>query len=168
MAMKRICAWCNKFMGEVPHTTDDGDMITHSICAECADNLEFQLGVTVQRYLDSLKIPIVLVDDEGGTLHANAAAQGVTSPPLLDVPEEWPGKIYECAHARLPEKCSNDIHCSGCTIRFAASETYETGREVVSAPALLSGSSSKPGQRCEYHISTKLVDGIVRLRIEKL
>lgn len=155
-------------MGEVSQAHDAVGLITHSICDECADNLEFQLGVTLQRYLDSLKIPIVLVDTEGNTLLANAAAEDVPEQAPLRLPDEWPGKIYECAHARLPEKCSNDIHCSGCTIRFAVSETYTTGQEIVATPALLTGSSSAPAQRYDYLISTKLVNGTVHLIIEKL
>jgi hypothetical protein len=156
-------------MGDVGAPTDASGMITHSICDECADNLEFQLGVSLRRYLNSLKMPICLIDDAGAIILANTAA--------LELPEvvrlqteagEWPGKIYECSHARLPEKCSQTIHCSGCTIRFSVTETFTSGRELVSVPALINGCTSSPTQKCDYLISTKLVGGIVHLKIERI
>jgi len=165
--MIRVCAWCNKFMGNT--VDEDGSVghVSHSICDECADNLDFQLGVNLQRYLESLKLPVILVDDAGNVLQANSAAQECAAT-LIVQGEEWDGKIYECAHARLPERCSHIIHSCGCTIRFTATETYTTGRETTSVPALLNGCSSSREITGDYLISTKLVNGIVHLRIDKV
>ena len=33
--MKRICAWCNKYMGGDPKST----IITHGICEDCAEKM---------------------------------------------------------------------------------------------------------------------------------
>ncbi|HZV83148.1 MAG TPA: hypothetical protein VFF53_13370, partial [Geobacteraceae bacterium] len=87
---------------------------------------------------------------------------------LLQLDGKWKEKIYECSHARLPERCDNDIHCSGCTIRFAATETYRTGREILSVPALANGCTSSPTQKCDYLITTRMVNGVVHLLIEKI
>lgn len=162
--MRRVCAWCNKSMGNSDADTGSAGQVTHSICGECADNLDFQLGVTLQRYLNSMKMPVVVVDGDGNVLQANSMAAG-TSP--VRPGGEWDGKIYECAHARLPERCRHLIHSSGCTIRFAATETYTTGREITAVPALLNGCSPSETMPADYLISTKLVDGTVYLRIEK-
>ncbi len=164
--MRRVCAWCNKFMGRNDDPYDGAEPITHTICDECADNLDFQLGVPLQRYLDSLKVPILLVDDRGDFLMANPAAREI-SPLPLPANREWEGKIYECSHARLPERCCHSIHSSGCTIRFATNETYATGRAIVSLPTLVNGCSSSPDQKCDYLVSTSLIEGIVHLKIEK-
>lgn len=166
--MKRICAWCNKSMEE--NGRDDGstELITHSICTECADNLDFQLGVTLQRYLDSLKIPVVLVDGDDRIILANSAARELAGVAPSSPERDWRGKIYECSHARLPERCHHDIHCSGCTIRFITTETYSTGREILSVPALVNGCSSSPTQQCDYSMSTSMVNGVVHLRIKKI
>jgi len=166
--MRRVCAWCNKFMGKTDSGDDSVGLITHSICDECADNLDFQLGVTLQRYLDSLKMPIVLVDSDGNVLQANSVAKNFAGAPPVQPEGGWDGKIYECAHARLPERCSHMIHSSGCAIRFAATETYTTGRNITSVPALLNGCSSSLEINCDYIISTKMVNGIVHLRIDKV
>jgi hypothetical protein len=155
-------------MGEVVTAADADGMTTHSICDECADNLEFQLGVSLRRYLNSLNIPICLIDNDGIILLANTAAREIPEIARLHAETEWQGKIYECSHARLPEKCSQTIHCSGCTIRFSATETFSTGREIASVPALINGCTSSPAQKCDYLISTKLVGGIVHLQIERI
>lgn len=166
--MKRVCAWCNKFMGNVEQADVAVGLTTHSICDECADNLDFQLGVSLRRYLESLKIPICLVNDDEGVLLANSAARACSGALSLQPDGEWEGKIYECSQARLPERCSHIIHCSGCTIRFAATETCATGREFVSVPSLVNGCTSSPDQKFDYLISTKLVNGIVHLKIKRI
>lgn len=153
-------------MENVGTGNDDYAIVTHTICDECADNLDFQLGVTLKRYLDSLKIPVALVDREGMILQMNCTAQDCSGAPEPRQSEEWESKIYECAHARLPERCTHDIHCSGCTIRFAVTETYATGRDVISVPALVNSCTSSPSQPCDYLISTRMVKGVVHLVIE--
>jgi len=165
--MKRVCAWCNKLMGNVGAAEDGDDLITHTICEECSDNLDFQLGVSLQRYLDSLKIPIALIDGMGNILKTNSEAGKMPAPPACKHGRGWQGRIYECAHARLPQRCSNTIHCSGCTIRFAVTETFNSGRGFSCVPALVNGCTSSPAQKCDYLISTSLVNGIVLLKIER-
>lgn len=166
--MRRVCAWCNKFMGYTDSEEGPVGAVSHSICGECADNLDFQLGVTLQRYLDSLNMPVVLVDGEGNVLQKNSSARACAGTSPTQPEGEWSGKIFECAHARLPERCSQMIHSSGCTIRFAATKTYTTGRDITSVPALLNGCSSSEVIAADYLISTKLVNGIVLLKIEKV
>jgi len=166
--MKRVCAWCNKLMGTAGATEDTDGLITHTICEECSDNLDFQLGVSLQRYLDSLKIPIALVDGMGNLLKINAEAGKISISAEFVDGHEWHGRIYECAHARLPQRCSNTIHCSGCTIRFAVTETFNSGRGFSCVPALVNGCTSSPAQKCDYLISTSLVNGMVLLKIERI
>lgn len=168
MGMKRVCAWCNKFMGYVDHFDGQDGLITHTICDECADNLDYQLGVSLRRYLDGLNIPIILVDEADRPLLANIAAKDCAEAMALPGEMEWEGKIYECSHARLPDRCNHDIHCSGCTIRFAATETYATGQEIVSIPALVNGCTSSREGNYDLLISTSMVNGTVHLRIERI
>jgi len=155
-------------MGNAGAAEDTDELITHTICEECSDNLDFQLGVSLHRYLDSLKIPIALIDGMGNILKTNAEAAKMPISPECELACEWHGRIYECAHARLPERCSNTIHCSGCTIRFAVTETYNSGLGFSCVPALVNGCTSSPAQKCDYLISTNLVDGMVLLKIERI
>jgi hypothetical protein len=143
-------------------------LVTHSICSACSDNLEFQLGVPLQRYLDSLKIPIIALNGDGRVIAVNCEASRIYSGKTGEEMAEWPDKIFECAHARLPEGCGNAVHCSGCAIRFAASDSYRTGANLRDLPAYLTHCDSDSPDKAELLISADRVDKIVFLRIVKL
>ena len=143
-------------------------MVTHSICGDCSDNLEFQLGVPLQRYLDSLKIPIIALNGDGRVIAVNCEAFRVYSGKAGEEMAEWPDRIFECAHARLPEGCGNTVHCSGCAIRFAATDSYRTGESQRDLPAYFTRCDSGPPDKAELLISADSVDKIVFLRIVKL
>jgi len=167
--MKRVCAWCNSAMSSVRVKNIAGpSLITHSICGDCSDNLEFQLGVPLQRYLDSLKIPIIALNGDGRIIAANREASRIYSGKTGEEMAEWPDRIFECSHARLPDGCGNTVHCSGCAIRFAATDSYRTGKSLRDLPAHITHCDSGPPDKAELLISADRVDKIVFLRIIKL
>ena len=143
-------------------------LVTHSICSDCSDNLEFQLGVPLQRYLNSIKIPVVALDGVGRVIAVNCEASKIYSEKAGEEMAEWPDRIFECAHARLPDGCGNEIHCSGCAIRFATAESYRTGESLHNLPAYLTHCDSDSPDKAELLISADRVDKIVFLRIVKL
>jgi hypothetical protein len=81
---------------------------------------------------------------------------------------EWPEKVYECAHARLPQGCSTAVHCSGCAIRFAVTKTYNTGTSTIELPAHLDHCSADINENVELLVSADKVDNIVFLRVVRL
>lgn len=165
--MKRVCAWCNKFMGSVDTGEDSSDLITHTICNECADNLDFQLGVTLQRYLDSFKIPIIAVDRNGNMLAVNKPAKGLNGIEHCNSGSGWDGKIYECAHSRLPERCSNKFHFNGCAIRFAVIDTFNTGNSHIDLPTYINDHYPQAlGREYDLLISASKKNGTVYLTID--
>lgn len=167
--MKRVCAWCNRPMGSVRiKTSSDSGLVTHSICSDCSDNFDFQLGVPLQRYLDSLKMPVIALNGDDRVIAVNCEAFGIYSGKTGEEMAEWPDRIFECAHARLPERCGNTVHCSGCAIRFAATDSYRTGESQRDLPAHSSHCDSGPPDKAELLISADRVDKIVFLRIVKL
>ena len=163
--MKRVCAWCNTEMTPVKSSKKDAGLVTHSICSECADNLDFQLGVSLNRYLDSLKIPVIALDGNGQFIGINRAAIDASDKAADRQLIDWPEKIYECAHARLPLGCKTAIHCSGCAIRFAVTDTYNTGIGTKELPAHLNHCSTDLEETVELLISTDRIDNIVFLRL---
>lgn len=167
--MKRVCAWCNKPMTPVnTGGKETENMVTHSICCDCADNLEFQLGVSLKTYLESLHIPIVALDEKGLVIGINgAASQAYRGKAVIDS-TRWPEKVYECAHARLPAGCRNKIHCSGCAIRIAATSAFNSGKESHDVPAHLNHCSSEASEKIDLLISADKVDNIVFLRIVRV
>jgi hypothetical protein len=70
MGIVRICAWCGKVLGVHPN---DEHFITSTICPACIDNLEFQHGVDLQRFLDSLPEPVLVVTGSVQVHQANTA-----------------------------------------------------------------------------------------------
>lgn len=167
--MKRVCAWCNRPMSPLKKGGGaSANMVTHSICSDCSDNLDFQLGVSLKTYLDSLKIPIIALDGKGSQIGINAAALKVCKGKANIASAQWQGTVFECSHARLPEGCEKKVHCSGCAIRIVATETFSTGESRHDVPANLNHCSSDPSEDVELLISADKIDGIVFLRIVTL
>jgi len=166
--MKRICAWCNKELG---NTAADGypeGAITHGICESCRENVFFQMGVDLQVYLDSLRVPIVVVDSTGIVVTGNAQAQALLQKDLPEIAGYRGGVVFECAYARLPEGCGNTVHCSGCTIRMRVMESHTTGKSFLKVRATLNRATAEEPQRMNLLISTEKVASVVLLRIDEM
>jgi hypothetical protein len=166
--MKRVCAWCNKTMSPVKTDKASAKMLTHSICSDCSDNLDFQLGVSLATYLDSFKIPVVALDANGSLIGINRAASGVyKGNPFIEA-AAWDEKVFECAHARLPQGCKKEVHCSGCAIRMVTNESFSSGECSRDVPAHLNHCSSDRTEKAELLISADKTGGIVFLKIIRL
>jgi ferredoxin len=167
--MKRVCAWCNSAMSPVKTGGKaSANMLTHSICSDCSDNLDFQLGVSLTTYLDSFKIPVVALDGNGFLIGVNRAASEIYKGKAVIDSVEWQEKVFECAHARLPQGCKKAVHCSGCAIRIVTSESFRSGESSHNVPAHLDHCSSDRAEKAELLISADKTDNIVFLRIVRL
>jgi hypothetical protein len=135
--MKRVCAWCNKDMGSVERGARPDTGTSHGICAGCLDNFEFQQGVPLQRYVDSIPLPVLVVDRHVvvKTVNRKACEALCKEPP--EMVQHLAGNVFECAYARLPGGCGGTVHCSGCAIRRSITRTYETGEPQTRVPAVL-------------------------------
>lgn len=167
--MKRVCAWCNKPMSPVKTGGKASEnMITHSICSDCSDNLDFQLGVSLKTYLDSLKIPVVALDSNGFLIGVNRAAAEIYRDKAVIEPVDWKEKVFECAHARLPQGCNKNVHCSGCAIRIVTTESFSSGKSIQNVPAHLNHCSSDMTEKTDLLISADRINNVVFLRIVRL
>lgn len=166
--MKRVCAWCNKPMSPVKTGGKAAvNMVTHSICPDCSDNLDFQLGVSLNRYLESLTVPVVALDGNDALIGINSAAAAIYRGKAVMETAGWGERIYECAHARLPQGCANRIHCSGCAIRIVTGASFCSGKSLADVPAHLHHCSSDMSEQAELLISAEKIDAIVFVRIVK-
>ena len=164
LSMKVMCAWCRKDLSG-PDPEEAPVATSHGICADCAAVFRSQGGVPLQRFIDSIPVPILLLDSASRVTLANEQAcetLGKQSPAIVD---EVFGTVYECAHARHPEGCGQAIHCSGCTIRRTVLETLATGIPQVSVPATLSVEDGQTS-RIAFTITTWKVDGAVLMRLD--
>lgn len=168
MPMKRVCAWCNGDMGQAEGSARANTETTHGICSRCLDNFKFQQGVPIQRYLDSLPLPVVVVDRYAVVKAMNREACSALGKGPQEIVQHLVGNVFECAHARLPEGCGRTIHCSGCTIRRSVTRTFETGEPQVDVPATLRYIGPADARAVTLAITTVKAGEAVMLRVDGL
>lgn len=139
---------------------------SHGICASCRSNIDCQEGVGLQSYLDSIPLPILVLDSKLQIGALNRKACEITGNNPKDSATRLPGDVFECEHARLPEGCGRAVCCSGCAIRKAVLKTFETGEPACDVPATLTleGDHATAALR----ITTVKVGDVVMLRVEGL
>jgi len=164
IAMRRICVWCRAELADAPNLAEDDELRT--ICRDCWNNVRFQRGAALHEYLEALDVPVVLVNRLGVIEDANGAAcrRLEKTPPA--VYGKTSGEVFECKYARLPGGCGNTIHCSGCTIRRAVLDTFETGRPHARVPATLRSRSTGLPEPVALFITTHKANEMVLLLIE--
>ncbi len=165
--MKKVCAWCNREMeaGEGGDQSVNG-FVSHGICHECADNVEFQLGVSIRKFLNSFPVPVILTDLDGRAVTANSKALNLVNKELVAIKHALLGNVFECAYSRLPGGCGKTIHCSGCTIRRAVQDTFISGRPSVNLPATIACNRKGVGEVISLLISTEKALNYVILKVE--
>ena len=153
-------------MGAVEGSTRPDTEISHGICEGCLSNFEFQQGVPLQRYLDSIPLPVVVVDRDVVVKAANHSASEALHKEQPEMVQHLAGNVFECAHARLPEGCGGTIHCSGCVIRRSVTRTYETGEPQAGVPAMLRRGGSGHPPDIALTITTVRSGDMVLLRVD--
>ena len=160
-----VCEMCHKGMspGVVARRA-----ITCSVCDECFYHLQAQSGMPLLDFLDGLGLPVLVADGDGVVELANR--------PLLELLDKDPsqvrgqrgGNVFECAYARLPEGCGRTVHCSGCAIRRAVTETFMTGKSLHKVRAYLNRDMDAESPQLGLLISTEKAWGMVLLRIDHI
>ena len=150
--MNSICLWCKKEM-ELPVHDGSEPIISEGICADCSNNMIFQMGVDLQQFLDSLQAPVILISGEGILLAGNEHACALIGNEFPDSGQRLLGEAFECEYSRLPGGCGKTVHCSGCTIRRCFTETYTTGKSLRKVKAFL----KKDSQKINLFISTEKI-----------
>ncbi|MEN8142704.1 MAG: hypothetical protein ABFQ82_03790 [Thermodesulfobacteriota bacterium] len=165
--MKKICAWCNKDLGEVP-SGPDANPITHGICPDCAREVLSFKAEPLARFLDRFPGPIYVVNGELEVISANGEGAGVLGKSLDDFAGKLPGDAFDCKYDQEPGGCGRTEHCRTCTIRNTLTATLETGEshnDVPAYPDLLSVTEEK---KLKFLISTEKLGFGVVLKIEEI
>ena len=165
--MKRICAWCKIEMESTHFEGHSGD-ITHGICAKCKEKILGLQKIELMTFLDSLNVPIVVVNAMANAETANKAARKILRKELPEIEGFAGGAVFECAYSMLPEGCGKTIHCSGCAIRNTVMDTFQSGNSHLEIQALLTQGTSDKNQEVNFLISTEKVSDVVLLRIDKI
>jgi PAS domain-containing protein len=162
MKMKVICAWCRSDMSN-GNGGPESDRVSHGICPDCRNTFDFQEGVSLQQYIESIPYPILVVSEDMRVSFGNAKAYKILGKAPESATGHLHGEVFECAHSRLPEGCGRTNCCSGCSIRRTVTKTFQTGEGQGQIPATLKRNESD----VSLQITTVNVGEIVLLRIDR-
>jgi len=167
--MKRICAWCHIELTSEPadQSKDLSSPISHGICEKCFNKVLYH-EISIQSLIESIQLPILVVNPKGQVQTANKPALSIVNKTLKQVANQLGGNVMECIYAELPEGCGNTIHCSGCAIRQSVMKTFTSGQPVIGKIANNSLVTSAGIQQMKISITTELVGDIVLLQINSL
>ncbi|RLI65661.1 MAG: hypothetical protein DRO88_03975, partial [Promethearchaeia archaeon] len=98
--MKVVCAWCGKIIKE-DNLEDENSGISHGICDQCSYKLEYQI-TSVQKFIDSLDHPVVLVDSDAHWQKENKQLLEKIGKSAEEIKGKLHGDIIECVYADLP------------------------------------------------------------------
>lgn len=167
--MKVICAWCKKKIGDKPDQSEASNFeITHGICGPCKDHFFGDQTHTLEKFLNQLGAPVLMVNSQGEVVLANNQALQFLDKDLASVRGFKGGDAMECAYAKLPQGCGNTKHCVACTIRKNVMATLKTGKSLRRVPAFLNRLERHSVHQIRFLISTKRVDEVVLLRIDEV
>ena len=159
------CPACHR---DLPLETTSPRAITGRICRECLDHLGARGGLPLLDFLDLLGVPVLVVDNDVVVTLANKPLLALLGKDLPQVKGQRGGDVFECAYAHLPGGCGKTIHCSGCAIRLAVTETFITGKSLRNVPAYLNRDTVTQMQQLGIVISTEKAWGMVLLRIDRI
>jgi PAS domain-containing protein len=157
-----------KDIGVVEGSGQPDTVISHGICLSCADKLKFPHEVSLKQFIDSIPIPLFVVDDDVVVQTVNAKACEFLGKEASALQGLRGGNVLECAYSRRPEGCGKTIHCSGCAIRRAVIRTFETGEPQSMVPATLHHTDLDDPSAIALRITTVKVDGTVFLRVDTI
>ncbi len=161
--MKVICSYCRKKIGEKEPFNDYS--VSHGMCQECYDYYEEQInGLSLDKFLDKLEAPVLIMDENNRIVAANKMAGTMTGKSHREVFGLLGEEMMECVYARLPEGCGEKAHCEACTIRNAVMAAMESGEPQMHVPVKL----LQEDREIEMVISTEKIGSLVRIVIENV
>lgn len=156
--MRLICSFCRKFQGYKEPFDDERD--THGICPACYNwYMKQQDLYSVDDYLNTFDVPIIMVNEQGRVVGINKNAEQMLGKPSEQVQGLLGGEAMECIYARLPEGCGQTIHCPACTIRNLVEKTLSSKKENNKKIQLI-----KENETITITALTEYVDGLVRIQ----
>jgi PAS domain-containing protein len=120
----------------------------------------------MRHFLDGLRAPVLLIDENGQVVSANQRAEKLTGKKYEDMHGLPGGEVFECAYARLPGGCGHTEHCKGCAIRNAVMWTHRSGDSIRELPAYQDIVVEGEVQKLRFLISTEKMGRTVLLRVE--
>lgn len=162
--MRKECAWCRTDLGLVD--SEEDDLITSGVCKPCAEKMLYERGKSLHEFLDTFKVPILLIKTGPVVYTANKYAREFLSKDFTEIEDNKHGDVIGCANADLPGGCGQTEHCKSCTIRKTVLETFETGKSLYHIKAYPDIQLLRENKNMCLEISTEKVGKAVFLRIK--
>lgn len=139
LLMKLVCAWCGSEINRSGYDQIRDSNTSHGVCPACSQALACEdNGLPLQTHINSIPIPILLVDSNNTILGMNEeSVERLGSKAKANKGVRF-GLVFDCIHSHRTEGCGRTIHCSGCVIRRSVAETFSTGESRIEVPATLS------------------------------
>ncbi|NQU45346.1 PAS domain-containing protein [bacterium] len=167
--MIRICMSCQSDLGKVESQIHSPETITHGLCERCSEKMLYEsLGQPLEEFLDSLGVPVLVVDSARRMQTANQAACDLLGKKREDISDRTGGDVIECTHAHRPGGCGVQVHCKTCTIRLAVTRAFETGEPQLGIPAFPDIQFGSEIKNFCLSISTSRVGEFVLLIVEDM
>ena len=165
--MNIACAWCGKGLGSKPSVENTEELVSHGICEDCSSALLGAKKTSLKDFLDSLKIPVLVVGIDVTVHYANKHAREILHKEMPSIEGLCGGDVFECMYAKQ-EGCGKTTHCVGCSIRISVTDTYNTSIKHLRTPAYLIQGSPYNNHEVKFLISTEKISDVVFLRIDKV
>ncbi|PLX41671.1 MAG: hypothetical protein C0608_04755 [Deltaproteobacteria bacterium] len=163
--MYKICAWCKKSLSA--DTEIEGDGISHGICPDCKlALLKAEFPTHLDTFLESMDVPVVLMDGGRHILYANEHALKLSSKNRGNYRGELGGDFIQCKHAESENGCGETEHCGACVIKSSVEITYKTGRDVIDARGFQEIRTQRGVERIYISITTIKKGDLVVLTIK--
>ncbi len=165
--MNGDCAWCGSPLSPDDITADE--IITHCYCRGCREDLFSRHDASsLQEYLNLLKFPILLLDDDVGIVTCNLSACGSLGVDPRQIEGRRGGEAIECINSRLPGGCGKSVHCRTCAIRATVTDTHRTSKSHYQVRAHADCDTPDGVREIRFLISTEKLGDLVLLRIEDI
>lgn len=161
-SLRKVCAWCGKVMDEGA----PGAPVSHGICRKCFDCFSVAGEETFQDFLDSLELPVLVVNSNVTIMGGNRKAAEFIGKELPEVKSLLGGEALECAYSRLPGGCGKTVHCGGCVIRKTVTATWNDGKSRLYVEGYLDSGDPKVPARTRIFVSAEKVGDFVFLKVE--
>ncbi len=124
-------------------------------------------GIPLKEFLESLDVPIFLVDSDVRVRGATSTGVGLAG---WETEEETQGllvgEVFHCVNAKLPGGCGQTGNCSACILRNTVTETYRSGEARVRVPGVLTVRRGEEVAELPFHLTTVKVGDRVLVRVD--
>jgi hypothetical protein len=168
--MKQSCIWCSQEIGPGEEGGPRDDTNAHAVCGCCAEHFTLPPEGPLQKHLDNLSFPVLVVDLYAGayliTTAVNKKACDWVKKGRQEIIQHLCGNVVECAHARLPEGCGHTNTCRSCAILQVVAITKESGEPQVKAVLTLQRGDKDHPTPVALSITTMKTGRLVMLRMD--